>query len=158
MTQEDIARLITERRLAAETFDGEQIAAMWTKAITALADSQSPGISADTALQTAYRGCLQATIAVLASAGLRVKSTAGHYIAFYALRKLDEEQFDALAVAFDSLRSTRSESIYEPVGDSEELADHLAIAVRSLQTGLPAIRAWMVNRRPELGDVLLIPA
>ena len=79
MSHDDIDRLIADRRLAHQVFDDGQIAGFWSKAIAAFADSQVADISRDTALQTAYRACLQAAFAVLAARNLRVKSTAGHF-------------------------------------------------------------------------------
>lgn len=67
MSQDDIDRLVSDRRLVHESFDDRQIAGFWSKATSAFADAQVAGLSTDTAFQTAYRACLQATLAVLAS-------------------------------------------------------------------------------------------
>lgn len=91
MSQDDIDRLVGDRRLVHESFDDDQVAGFWSKAASAFADAQVEGLSTDTAFQTAYRACLQATLAVLATYGLRVKSTAGHFTAFYTLQKLGDE-------------------------------------------------------------------
>jgi hypothetical protein len=126
MSQEDLDRLINEKRVVKEIFDDSQVAGFWSKAVAAFADAQVTDISTDTALQTAYRACLQATLAVLAAKGLRVKSTAGHYIAFYAMQKPEDEELRSIAVQFDDLRATRSESVYEPTEDESELRRQIA--------------------------------
>ncbi|HEX8726156.1 MAG TPA: hypothetical protein VF737_12285 [Gemmatimonadaceae bacterium] len=158
MTQDDIDRLIADRRLARQVFDDGQIAGFWSKAITAFADAQVDDISLDTALQTAYRACLQAAFAVLAVKDLRVKSTGAHFIAFYAMRKLDESALGPIAVQFDALRAARSESVYEPDEDEPELARQLTNAGRALEHGLPVLRAWIVRARPGLAGLLRAPS
>jgi hypothetical protein len=96
--------------------------------VAAFGDAQVADISTDTALQTAYRACLQATLAVLATKGLRAKSTVGHYIAFYAMQKLDNEALRSIAVQFDDLRATRSQSVHEPREDEAEIKAQLSHA------------------------------
>ena len=157
MSQDDIDRLVNERRLVHESFDDHQIAGFWSKATSAFTDAQVAGLSTDTAFQTAYRACLQATLAVLASHGLRVKSTAGHYTAFYALQKLGNEQLRTIAVQFDELRTTRSESVYEPTDDAE-LEEELRTALAALAIGLPVLREWITNAQPTLRHLLSVPA
>jgi hypothetical protein len=154
MTQEDIERLINDKRIVNEMFDDAQVAGFWSKAVAAFADAHVRGISTDTALQTAYRSCLQATLGVLATKGLRVKSNAGHYIAFYAMQKLGDDTLRSIAVQFDDLRATRAESVYEPTEDEVELRRQLENAMRSLELGLPAIRAWIVRMRPSAKRLL----
>ena len=157
MSTDDIDRLIADRRLARQAFDDAQVAGFWSKAVTAFADAQVTDISPDTALQTAYRACLQATFAVLATNDLRVKSTAGHFIAFYAMRKLDEGTLGPIAVQFDALRATRSESVYEPTEDEAELTQQLENAKRALERGLPVLRAWIASMRPGIARLLRAP-
>lgn len=156
MTQEDLDRLINDKRIVNEVFDDTQVAGFWSKAVAAFADARVAGISTDTALQTAYRSCLQATLGVLAANGLRVKSNAGHYIAFYAMQKLGDETLRSIAIQFDDLRTTRAESVYEPTEDEEELDRQLENAIRSLESGLPHIREWIVRARP--GIAVRLPA
>lgn len=154
MSQDDLDRLINERRLVNEPFDDRQVAGFWSKAVAAFHDAQVHGISTDTSLQTAYRACLQATLAVLAAQGLRVKSTAGHYIAFYAMQKLGDEALRSIAVQFDDLRTMRAESVYEPAEDESELSRQLDTALRALTAGLPTIRARIVHARPGMAPFL----
>jgi hypothetical protein len=157
MSQDDIDRLVGDRRLVHESFDDHQVAGFWSKAASAFADAQVAGLSTDTAFQTAYRACLQATLAVLATHGLRVKSTAGHFTAFYTLQKLGDERLRTIAVQFDELRTTRSESVYEPTDDAE-LAEQLRVALAALAAGLPVLREWITNARPTLRTLLSTPS
>lgn len=138
MSREDIDRLVAERSLALEEFDDAQVAGFWTKAVASYSDARVPGVSSDGAFQPAYTAALQATFAVLAARGLRVKST-----------KLD----DALrrhAVHFDEMRATRHESIYEPDEDDATLVSRLTEAVSYLASALPEIRSWLIAARPGL--------
>jgi hypothetical protein len=153
VSQEDIERLVAERSLAREEFDDAQVAGFWAKAVSSYADARVPGISSDGAFQLAYTAGLQATFALLAARGLRVKSTARHYKAFYAMQKLD----DALrrhAIRFDELRATRHESIYEPEEDEAEMAARLAGALAALGEALPEIHASIMAARPRLAGSL----
>jgi hypothetical protein len=86
----DIDRLVEERILAREELADDQVAAFWAKAAASFANASLPGISSDGAFQSVYTAALQATFATLAAHGLRVRSTANHYKAFYALQKLDD--------------------------------------------------------------------
>jgi hypothetical protein len=150
MSQDDLDRLINEKRLVNEAFDDSQIAGFLSKAAAAFDDAQMHDISLDTRLQIAYRACLQATLAVLASKGFRVKSNAGHYIAFYAMQRLDDEGLRKIAIQFDDLRTTRAESVYEPNEDEAELDKQLTNALETLKVGLPLIRTWIVRTRPSI--------
>ena len=91
---------------------------------------------------------------MLAVRGLRPKSTAGHYITFYALQKLDEEKLRSIAIRFDELRTTRAESTYEPDADEAALRQELTNATEALESGLPVMRAWIVSVRPGLDAAL----
>ena len=156
MSAEEIERLVVERSLARQDFDDPEVAGFWAKSLASLTDARVAGISADGALQLAYTAALQATFAVLAAAGLRVKSTASHYKAFYAMQKLDVPSLRDAAVRFDELRATRHESIYEPEHDAAEIGEARDEAVRMLAATLPAIRAWLVAKRPSLGALLAL--
>ena len=90
----------------------------------------------------------------LLRSGLRVKSTASHYNAFYAMQKLDDPVLHPLAVSFDELRATRHESIYEPDEDETEITRRSVEAVKSLEKALPAIRGWLGRTRGSLARLL----
>lgn len=78
-----------------------------------------------------------------------MKSTANHYTAFYALQKLD----DALRPhgrLFDEMRTARHSSIYEPVHDEGELAQHLSEARTLVPGALAALHAAIIARRPSI--------
>lgn len=154
MSADDIERLIAERSLARTSIDDAQVAGFWAKAIASYHDAKVHGISADGALQLAYTAGLQATFAALAARGLRVKSTASHYKAFYALQKLGDPQLRGYAARFDELRATRHESIYEPSEDEAEVAVRVSDALAILQQAFPAVRTWLARERPTLAASL----
>lgn len=149
MTQADIDRLLAERSLTREQFDDAQVAAFWAKAITSYADARVPALSSDAAFQLAYLAALQASFAVLAAHGLRVKSTANHYRTLYALQKLDGTLAEH-GRRFDDLRQARHESVYEPYADAEAMAVHLAEALSLLAEALPDLRDSILAIRPAL--------
>jgi hypothetical protein len=73
------------------------------------------------------------------------------------MQKLGDETLRSIAVQFDDLRTTRAESVYEPTEDEVELRRQLENAMRSLSSGLPAIRAWMIRMRPSIEALLTAP-
>ncbi len=150
MSTDDFERLISERSLVREPFDDSQVAGFWAKAVASYSDARVPNVSADGALQLVYTACLQATFAVLAARGLRVKSTASHYKAFYALQRLDVPVLREYAIRFDELRATRHASIYEPDDDEAEIEARCAEAIRMLGVALPEIHAWLAAERPDI--------
>lgn len=154
MSQGEIERLLAERSLARQEFDDAQVAGFWAKAAGSYADARVPGISRDGAFQLAYTAVLQATFAVLAARGLRVKSTASHYKAFYALQKLGDESLRRHAIRFDEMRVTRHESIYEPEEDEGEMAARLQEALATLADVLPLMRTWLATERRRLVGTL----
>lgn len=153
MSAADINRLVEERVLAREEFADEQVAAFWAKAAASFHDASLPGLSSDGAFQSVYTAALQATFATLAAYGLRVRSNANHYKAFYALQNLDGA-LRAPAIFFDELRQTRHESIYEPEHEEEEILVRLAEARGSTPAALVALRAAILTARPALANRL----
>lgn len=101
LANEDVRRLIAERALAREDFDDDQIAGLWASAVTSYRDASVSGLSTDGALQHAYAAALQATLAVLAALGLRVRGSAGHFKTFYALEKLALPALSEHAILFN---------------------------------------------------------
>lgn len=101
MNQEAIDALVADRSLVREPFTDGQVAGYWAKAMSAAADGRTAELSAEGALQITYTAALQATMALLAAHGLRVKSTASHYKAFLALQHLGGE-IRRHGVRFDS--------------------------------------------------------
>jgi hypothetical protein len=147
VSEAEIQQLVDDRSLARETFTDEQVAFMWGKGAASYADALVPGLSSDGAFQHLYTAALQATIATLAAHGLRVKSTANHYKAFYALQKLD----GALAPhgrVFDEMRGTRNDSIYGVNLDETDLAERLAEALAHLPEAMTTLRTAILAARP----------
>lgn len=153
MTNPEIDRLLEERSLVRESFDDEQVAGYWAKAVASFQDAQADGMSPNGAFQLAYTAALQATLAVLAAHGLRVRAVANHYTSFYALQKLSAEMRE-FGLAFDGLRRTRHESVYEPVDDPEEMARLVVQARRTVLDALPALRSAIVGVRPGIANRL----
>ena len=126
--------------LTRETFDEAQLAGFWVKAVTSYRDARVPGLSTAGAFQHAYTAALQASLTVLAALGLRVRSTAGHYTAFSALRKLELPDISVHARTFEEVRSTRHGSIYEPKRDEAEVTPRSAAVLTALEGMLPALK------------------
>lgn len=153
MSEADIKRLIDERSLTRESFTDAQVAGFWNKAAASLAGARSAGLPTESAYQLAYTAALQATLAVLAAHGLRVRSTANHYLTFYALRMLDEALSEP-GRRLDGLRQARHQTIYEPDHDEDQLAQRLSGAFERLREALPVFRSAILSIRPGLESSL----
>src|SRR5829696_4909757 len=124
MSVPEIERLIEERSLIRESFTDAQVAGFWDKAAGSLESARIAGMPAENAYQLAYTAALQSSLAVLAAHGLRVKSTANHYLTFHVVQRLDQT-LDAPGRRLDGLRNARHQSIYEPSHDEEEMERRL---------------------------------
>lgn len=149
MSNAELDRLLEERSLVRQSFDDEQVTGYWSKAAASFGDAQANGISTDGAFQMAYTAALQATLAVLAAHGLRVRAADNHFKAFYALQKLNPALRDH-GLAFDGLRQTRHQSIYEPEHDEEAMRRRLGRATEVLCRAFPELRAEILAIRPGL--------
>ena len=149
MSEADIDRLVAERSLVRENFRDEDVVSLWSKAAASYVDANVPGLSTDGAFQCIYRAALQATIATLAAHGLRVKSTASHYKAFYALQKLTDA-LDPHGQMFNEMRAVRNDSVYEPTHDEAEVGERLSEGRGSMPDALAALRTAILSARPGL--------
>jgi hypothetical protein len=149
----DIERLVQDRSLIRESFDDEQVAGYWTKAMASLVDAQSAGLSADGAYLMAYTAALQASLAVLAAHNLKVRGTSNHYMTFHAVQKLNAAMRDC-GRRFDALRLGRHQAVYEPEHDEVDVVKRLSRAMDSLRDGLPACRAEIIEVRPSTASML----
>lgn len=156
MSGEEIDRLVQEHSLHRVEVDDEQIAGYWAKSLVSFADGQSGALSSDSAFQLIYTAGLQATLAVLAAHGLRVRAVANHYMAFHTAQQLSaalREQGRQL----DTLRMTRHASVYEPNPHPGDMDARLVRAIAIVRRALPVIRSRIVEVRPDLGNVLGLP-
>jgi hypothetical protein len=149
MSEADIDRLVEERSLVRESFRDEDIVSLWSKAAASYADANVSGLSTDGAFQCIYRAALQAAMATLAAHGLRVKSTANHYKAFYALQKLTDV-LEPHGLMFNEMRAVRNDSVYEPTHDEAEVAERLSEARASMPASLAALRTAIISVRTGL--------
>jgi hypothetical protein len=116
--------------------------------MTALADSGADGMSSASAFQLVYTAALQAAVAVLFAHGLRPRSTANHYHAFFALQKL-EDRLRQHAIRLDGLRITRHRSVYEAY-EVADMDEQLVGARQAMAEALPVLRAVIIHARPRL--------
>ena len=75
------------------------------------------------------------------------------------MQRLEDPVLQPLASAFDELRATRHESVYEPDKDESEILARLHEALDVLRQAMPAIRARLIETRRTLAHVLVdVPA
>jgi hypothetical protein len=155
VSSEDLERLVQDRSLIRETFDDEQVAGYWAKAMAFFANTKAHGLSPDGAYLMAYTAALQASLAVLAAHDLKVRGTSNHYMTFHAIQKLSATMREC-GRRFDALRLARHQAIYEP-GDDEDMPNLLKRAMEALRVGLPACRDEIITVRPSLAGSLAPP-
>jgi hypothetical protein len=146
VSEADINRLVADRSLVRESFSDEDIVSMWSKAAASFTDANVSGLSTDGAYQSIYRAALQAALATLAVHGLRVKSTANHYITFFAVQKLTDA-LEPHGLMFNEMRAVRNDSVYEAHHDAAEIAEHLTEARASMPLALAALRTEIIGVR-----------
>jgi hypothetical protein len=149
----EIERLVQDRSLVRESFDDEQVAGYWSKAVASFASARADGLFSGTAFQAVYTGALQAALSVLAAHNLKVRGVSNHYVTFYAVQKLGPGLRDC-GRRFDALRLARHQSVYEPEHDEEEMQQRLGRAMETLREGLPAVRSEIVSVRPSVVAML----
>lgn len=155
MSESEIDRLLQDRSLLRENYTDAQVIGFWDKAAGSLADAHASVISTESAYQLAYTAALQTSLAVLAAHGLRVRSTANHYMTFYALQKLDGALSEP-GRRLDGLRNARHQTIYEPDHDEEDMARRLSDAFERLREALPVLRRAILTIRPDLDSSLRV--
>lgn len=149
MGEAEIEQLLADRSLVREALTDELVVSIWAKAAASYADAAVAGLTSEAAFQLLYTAAFQATVATQAAHGLRPKSTANHYKAFYALRKLDPAAEPA-GTMFDEMRGTRNESVYESTHDEVELAAMLVEARGNLPGMMAALRMSIIAVRPDI--------
>jgi hypothetical protein len=149
----EIDRLVQDRSLVRQSFDDDQVAGYWNKAVASCSSAQAQGLSVENAYQVAYTAALQAALSVLAAHELKVRGVSNHYVTFNAVQKLNTALRDC-GRRFDALRLARHQCIYEPEHDEEEMQKRLGRAMDTLREGLPAVRLAIVSARPSLAAVL----
>ena len=153
---ERIALLLREGRVELTAPDPKRVTALWGKALASARDAELPGLSADTAVDAAYKALLQGAMALLESEGLRAGGASGghHHDTFYAAAGLGHDALRTLDVDSEPVRKLRARSVYEP--ESVTPAD-LARLIGVLARVLPAIRRAILARQPELETALAVP-
>jgi len=112
-----------------------------------LAQSQTPGLSADWQLAIAYNALLQLALAALAVSGYRPAGEGHHYRAIQSLAFTLGTSANLVA-QLDAFRKKRNAADYQRVGavSTQEAKEILALA-KTLRT---EAAAWLKKEHPEL--------
>ena len=141
-----VLRLIAAGRLKEQSFTREEVAALWTKAVTSARDALLPDISLDGALRAAYDGALNGSFAVLAAYGLRPSGGQGHHEAtFAAVEALNLTDLTDLVPESEGIRTLRKSSVYDPILAEEDDRERALAWMTSI---LPRLRAALLARDP----------
>jgi hypothetical protein len=146
------------RRLEAVPSDLATVVGYWRKALTKaddVAKQRAAGVSLDTQVEAAYTGLLQASLAVLASHGLRPKGEAHHHTALVVAADLIGRDRGRLDVALDATRPIRRHAQYAP---EPATPDDVRSVLRALDLLLPAAATHLQARHPGHAAALRAPA
>jgi uncharacterized protein (UPF0332 family) len=115
--------------LAAHKTSRQEIADLLEVAERDLADSRTPGLSANWRLNIAYNAALQAAVAALAAAGYRPGREAHHYRTIQSLKHTIGAAAK-LTNQFDQFRKKRNIGTYERTGmvSDQETREMIALA------------------------------
>lgn len=159
MTSPEIERLLAAHALVALQASDDEVAVIWRRALRAYQDSHLPGLSPAGAFNAAYEAALSAAAALVRDAGYTVKSSGGHHWAtFFAIQGLESEELRRFGIQLDGLRRKRHDNVYGTVED-KSLAELWRNQMHALlERFLPAAYARLLERRPELRNVLQDPS
>lgn len=118
------------------------------KATRSLRNSGAAGLDPDSAFTLAYQGALQASTAIIRSAGSRVRGEGHHHHTFAIAAALDLGEISDAARDLNVIRQRRHEAIYdwEAVTRDRDLAALRSAAGRLFDYG----RRWIEAERPHL--------
>jgi len=150
MTNIQIDRYLQENRLARIDVEDDELAAIWHKALQALADARLPGLSSDGSFLRAYEaGFLLATLA-LNAVGFRLRGGAErhHYDTFYLLRHLGLPEIQEFGPRLEAFRQDRNAALYEAEGGPSQA--RAAELRRTVEGFLQPLRSAVGRLRPTL--------
>ena len=129
-------------------FSRAEVLALWSKAVRKLRDAGIVGISADTALETAYAAGRIGALALLGSRHLRVRAKQGHHeLTFAAVAALGLPGLGDLQMTSAEVRADRRDADYAP---EEATGAQVAHAAAWAKATLPPMRAALAA-----GDAVL---
>lgn len=140
--------MIDSRQLEAVPAEDEEVLGMWGKAVRSHQSSGVAGLDPDSAFTLAYQGALQASTALIRTAGYRVRGDGHHHHTFAATAALDLGELSTAARDLNVIRQRRHEAVYdwESVTRDKDLATLRAAAARLFDHG----RRWIQAQRPHL--------
>lgn len=140
--------LIRIGKLKAHPPDRQEIARLLAAARRSLRDAESPGLSADSRLDLAYKAMLQgALIAALANEVRPSTSEPGHHQLLIQLLPKTIGTAPDRVRDLDAFRAARNQSDYRGVPVSDTMARECLAEARRL---VDEVRAWMSANRPDL--------
>lgn len=157
MNRQRIERLLEARNLEEAPADDTEVTAIWAAALREWSDAAVPGLSVAGAFTHVYQAAFRAGTAMVRAAGYRARGAVGghHYVTFYAVAALGDQELQRIADAVQNIRGGRHTALY---GDEEELEpDDLDAARMHVAALLGEVRQWLVSTRPLLADRLGLP-
>ena len=140
--------MLDSRQIEALPAGDEEVQGMWAKAVRSLRSSGVAGLDPDSAFTLAYQGTLQASTAIIRSAGYRVRGEGHHHHTFAAAAALGLGQLSEAARDLNVIRQRRHDAIYdwETVTRDRDLAALRSAAERLCEHG----RRWIQTERPDV--------
>jgi hypothetical protein len=144
------SRQIEERRA-----EDAEVAGMWEKAVRSLRSSRVPGLDADAAFTLAYQAALQASTAVLRTAGYRVRGDGHHHHTFAAVAALALGELSDAARDLNVVRQSRHGAVYDWHARTEE--KDLTFLRSAAARLFGEAHSWIAAQRPQLASSLPAP-
>lgn len=143
-------------RIEQVRFSRAEVLLYWQKAVRKARDAEVAGLSADTALDSAYDAVRLGCVAILAAHHIRPKGRQGghHETTFGAVAALGLEGCGNLVADSSEVRAARHETDYSPNSASD---DDVQVAVRWMHETLPVLRAALISLDPEMASFLPSP-
>lgn len=153
--------LIESRYIEADPASDDEVVSRWRAAIVSYTDSRL-GLAPPSRVTLAYQGALQGALAVMRTAGYRLKGSAGgnHYVTFATVAALEQPVLSPLARGMSDRRRERHDSAYhwgqEPGEDNATHLDAENVDTSARQF-LVAAHDWLCRERPSLASRLQAP-
>ena len=152
MRHHRIERLIEARNLEEVPAGDAEVAGIWAAALREWSDAGVPGLSLAGTFTHIYQAAFRAASALLRAAGYRTRGAVGshHYVTFYAVSALGDDEMEQIADALQGIRGGRHIALY---GDEEELElEDVENARAHVSLFLYKVHRWLTTSRPLLAD------
>jgi hypothetical protein len=155
-----LQRLVEGRSIEPFPATDEEVTSRWRVAVGTFHDSRRV-VTVETRIAVAYQAALQAAMALMRSAGYRLRTTPGghHYTTFATVAALADGDLRHLANELNRLSRRRHRAVYDwhDPDEAEEQLDPLKLE-RAVAELMEAAHRALAAERPDIAGFLVPPA